>query len=68
MLPILVVYLQFLSVVLTTDPIPVTENEFNYCLLVLPNDHYILYVSNTALHKTCSGNCLQCLLASKFFY
>jgi hypothetical protein len=43
MLPVLVVYLQFLSVVLTTDPIPIAKNEFSYSLLVL---------SYNALHKT----------------
>jgi hypothetical protein len=49
MLPVLAVYLQFLSVVLTTDPIPTTEDEFNNNLFVLPSDHYIPYLLNIAL-------------------
>jgi hypothetical protein len=32
MLPVLAVYLQFLSVVPIIDPIPTTKDEFNYSL------------------------------------
>jgi hypothetical protein len=47
MLPVLVVYLRFLSVVPATDPIPATENEFNF----IKDTHHLPLSQPISLHN-----------------